>query len=149
MKHLTVLRDNTESKLKIIKMLHLKPYKNNEKKYYKFIKILLTNLEILKRAAEILIPVFEFLIMKNVYHWRTLKFEVITKTTFYGLIYENIVIKEWLGEVDRNGLMSQLIFNSSYDTSSDDSSWSQSSVNHKTSSKYIKCNSLNCFNKNS
>ena len=120
-KNLTFLRENTESKQRLIKMLQLKAYKNNEKEYYRFMKILLTSLEILKKAAELLNPVFEFLNMDNVYLWRTLKFEVITKVTFYGLIYENIVFKECLGEVDRNCLVSQLIFNSNYETSSDDS----------------------------
>ena len=129
-KNLTVLKDNRDFQQKIIKMIEMKPYKKNEKKYYRFLNVLMINLTIFKEAAENMKQIFEYLSKESSSLCKTTNFVMFTKISFYGIIYENFVIKEWLGQVDRNGLMSQFLLNSNYETSSDDSSTCSQSIRY-------------------
>mmetsp|Transcript_10306 Transcript_10306/g.11540 ORF Transcript_10306/g.11540 Transcript_10306/m.11540 type:complete len:269 (-) Transcript_10306:567-1373(-) len=118
---LTIKQESKESKNIDFKCLLLKPYKKNEKKFMSFLRIIMTNFEIFKKAAELLNPIVEFLKIENRTLDSNFEFSKLSKIAFYGVIYNNPLIKECLGEIDRNGPGPQIVINSNYETSSEDS----------------------------
>jgi len=77
--------------------------------------------EIFKNAAKNMAPIIEFLTANDPLLNTLCNFETLLKVAFYAVIYQNILVKETLGVIDRNGPKLPTIIHSNYDSSSDDS----------------------------
>ena len=104
-----------------VRMIQIKPYTSNKTEYFDFLKVLLTDLEIWKKAAELLDPVLTFLILNNLESCKICKFKIVSKIAFCWFIYDNDVVRACLREIKENSDTCQLVFNSTNEANSEDS----------------------------
>jgi len=105
---------------KKFKCLMLKPFKDNEKNYLRFLNAFLISMESIIQSTECLAPLYEYLAKNTSYEMIRLDLTKFSKNLYYGLIYSNLLVKECLGEIDRSTPPGPVIVKSSYDSSSSD-----------------------------
>lgn len=120
-KSLVVSVNNTDEPGKKFTCIMLKPYKSNENAYHKFLKKFMVCMNILLKTTESLDETLKYLTKDGPLDKNRYDFKEICRCLFYGLIYNNELVKECLGEYDRMGPKSTTKLTSTYESSSDDS----------------------------